>query len=1313
MIIRYGGGNSGIKEYLENGRKVDRHFTRDEMDRRIPIDGDLVVTDSVISSIADKGQERYLHLSMSFNEPDITEDKIREVYEQYIEQFMHAYKRDEFNVYAEIHWPKIKESYNHNTDRMEPRFPHVHIVIPKKNMLTGGYLNPQGIHGTSLKYFDAIQEKLNRDNGLSSPRNSPRVGTNHYESALGKYKDKEFRSKNGELKRDIFNAMTARDVRTDKAFAELVAEYGEVKIRNQGRPNQYLAVKVAGDQKYTNLKGNIFGSDYIRDRALVLDPISDAQIEKRVSTWREIQSKEIKFISNASTKVKDTYKGLSLPERRTYLAEREARYDQLYRQAGERNFSRGKLPSLRERNYQSGDFEFAGGFQAEGASDLHELRASNVDHFGSYRESADRLLLSRDEDDDVHHLSPDRSSGLRHNLYAGGPEGGRRELAAPPFENSKSSVLAYMLHSENEAQQKQTDLQRFADIRKNLDPLHLLAYAQLKYGLNPDEHPVSKARDGSPRIKAGKLNLNVSDFLTKHIGLDWKEASGVLETLYEKQRLGIKEKPRSRAEHTEEWRRFRDDVYPKNIKTYDELKNQIRVSYDLGLKVINSEYYARRKSITQDDHLTRTDRHYFRSIVILEKLQKVEALQKLVSEQNSLKDQVKYPYSSLFYDYATKNEEVSMKVLDEIKRRLVKPTQEQEGVNTIGSARPMTPETMPSGAEAAKRAKLIAQMQHQEREAKELRIKLADLRPQPLANGGVSFNHKDHGKQIFINHPDRLELDRKTEPDEVGVALIYATERFGSPLDVKGTEDFKRQAIEVAAERDMDIVFTDDKMNEALEQKRIELGMEPLERNRISAADLEIDKTLPLNQAVDKALLASKVAELDQLRPSRPVERVMNLAMVSDADDRHAQIALGMASDSQIRDFAKTDLQAFAHLEGKAEQRDLAISMANAMDNEHYSSYVTENGPKEFSLTLDAARVIEERGMLAKEDRKAADFAAMENEPVRFELHDPRSDAEYSYSTAAEVQEKAAELGASRYSAVMRDDTRQQVIEKDGNWFNESAWIAEREAEREQPTAPQQHELSAEERAEINKARDDFGMPPLPASDSAQPAPREEFDEDLARLDLHDQWMNDRIEDLADRDVRGESTDSVAEFKKLSSLDNPERESWIDAEIHRMKAEHERMGGAPDRDAPSPTGDAQPQIDSQVMAKVVAFNAVNQAANDESGSYIENIMRQGTLVEANIRHEEVESGFIDSDRIIEIAKQDLDSFHYLQDKPEQQKLAVLMGKQMENEHYSGYIRENAPKDFAVTVQAAQIVSDSQPTIEQAAQPEKADRDMEP
>ena len=964
MIIRNGGGNKGIKEYLEEGRKVDRHMSRDELDKRIPIEGDLIVTQAVIDTIPDNKQERYLHITMSFNEPDVDEDKMRKVYEEYKSELMHAYGDDEFSIYAEIHWPKVKESYNHNTETMEPRFPHVHIVIPKKNLLTGGFLNPLGMHEKSVKYLDAIQEKLNRDNALSSPRESPRVGFNHYETALGKYKDKEFATKNGEVKRDIHSALIARNIRSVEDFEKLLNEFGEVKTRNAGKATQYFAVKISGDSKFTNLNSNLFTKDYIKDRSLIIDPITDAQVAKRIDSWRTIQSREIKYISNASAKVKAKYRDFTLPERRAFLAERENSYDERYREKVQPDNKRTSLSSLRERNHQSSDFEFAPRGQAEEPSYLHELRERTVDHFGTEGNSTDRLLLSGDADNDLLDIPASGRTGLRPDLYTGGgsrsSQGGLDVPLLPS--DSQSCVLTSLLHAENEKQQQQLDLERFTEIRKNLDPQHLLAYAQIKYGIDPASHPVSKAKDGSARIKAGKYNYNVSDFLTKHIGLEWVEASSILTELYDKQQNGITDRPKAKVVLIDDWKRFRDEVYPKNVKTYDQLKNQIRVSFDLSLKTINAEYFARRKTITKDQTLTRSDKHYFRSVVILEKLQKIEALQQRIGEQNSLSNKIKYPYSTLFYDYATKNEEVSMKILNRLKARYQDPL--EESINVISGRRPMTPQDMPNGTEAVRRARIVAKLHAQERENKELKLKLGDLKPLPQRDGSVVFNHKDNGHRIFVNHPDRLEMNRKTEPEEVAVGLTFALERFGNPLDIGGSGEFKEQIILVAAERDMDITFTDERLNQALEAKRLELGLEPLVGNTITVPEPELDRALPLNEAVDKALLESRVAELDSVNSQIPfamVDTAVHAEMVADAVSRHEEIDAGFIDSDRIQEIAREDLDAYVFLQGKPEQLPLALAMAEAKGNGVYSDYINEHGPEEFKLTVDAARFIVQR----------------------------------------------------------------------------------------------------------------------------------------------------------------------------------------------------------------------------------------------------------------------------------------------------------------------------------------------------------------
>lgn len=79
MLARIGGGNGGIVDYLEHGKKQDREYTRDELDKRVILDGDLALTESIINSIPDKGQERYLHITLSFHESEVSDQLLNDV----------------------------------------------------------------------------------------------------------------------------------------------------------------------------------------------------------------------------------------------------------------------------------------------------------------------------------------------------------------------------------------------------------------------------------------------------------------------------------------------------------------------------------------------------------------------------------------------------------------------------------------------------------------------------------------------------------------------------------------------------------------------------------------------------------------------------------------------------------------------------------------------------------------------------------------------------------------------------------------------------------------------------------------------------------------------------------------------------------------------------------------------------------------------------------------------------------------------------------------------------------------------------------
>ncbi|EBJ6294761.1 relaxase, partial [Salmonella enterica] len=175
MLIRVSGYNDGAKEYLEEGVKKEREFTRDELDERVMLWGNLDLTQKIYQQIPDNGQERYVSITMSFFEEHIPVETMKDIVQEYRQFLMYAYRDDEYNFYAEAHLPKIKQVQDKKTEEMIDRKPHIHMIIPEVNLLSGNVINPRGNYTANEKYFEVFQEYINQKYNLVSPRERVRV----------------------------------------------------------------------------------------------------------------------------------------------------------------------------------------------------------------------------------------------------------------------------------------------------------------------------------------------------------------------------------------------------------------------------------------------------------------------------------------------------------------------------------------------------------------------------------------------------------------------------------------------------------------------------------------------------------------------------------------------------------------------------------------------------------------------------------------------------------------------------------------------------------------------------------------------------------------------------------------------------------------------------------------------------------------------------------------------------------------------------------------------------------------------------------
>lgn len=714
MLIRCKGYNSGVKEYLEEGQKSGREFTRDELDERIILDGNLDLTEMIYKSIPDKGQDRYLTFTLSFKEEQIDEEKLSEITQEFKSFLMKSYASDEYNFYAEAHIPKIKTMKDRKTGESVDRKPHIHIVIPRKNLLSGNEMNPVGSYKQNEKYLEAFQEFINQKYALESPRQNMRLTPTGYADMLSRYKGDEFRAKNKEFKLQILQQIHDKGIRTRQSFYELVAEYGETKIRNAGKENEYIAVKLDGDKKFTNLKETIFSDEFIVNRQTALPPLDKSVINRRFFEW-ERRAGEIKYIDKISSeKFRDKYYDSDAETKTLLLNNCINKFYKEYRGSD-------GIRSERTGNNQRGFTQAERGSAPPPTHSLQDL--SNGDVAGAWRGKRNKGVLSGDARLHMADQQTHGNTGLRRTLSD--RRGGRRitrklQTPYPVIPRLKNRIPTLI------------------DIKRRGDALFPAGSITCKQAVVPFQKSIN-------------ANVNTSSLSAWLI------------------------------------RRLSEQPVSQNVSKL--------------LKTIDRDFYDIRKEVLGDKRFSYEEKNQLISVMHFERLKRKDAV-------------------------LNKNEEYNMGS-KEIRDMLRNDDNKPAGFTISG------PELEEKQEAKGRFARVIDKLRNpvnyskvaeESRKAVEKHLDASNLYTKRTRKGHVHYLDKTSDKTLFVDTGKLITMRKNgLSSDSVAVALELAQGRFGSTLNIKGSQKFKDMVVNVVAEKGLDIHFTDKKMNEALELRRAEL----------------------------------------------------------------------------------------------------------------------------------------------------------------------------------------------------------------------------------------------------------------------------------------------------------------------------------------------------------------------------------------------------------------------------------------------------------------------------------------------------------
>lgn len=793
MLARISGGNDGIGYYLEHGNKQGREYTRDELDNRLVLDGDLALTEAVINSIPDNDQERYLHISLSFYESEISEQTLKDVVQDYKSLLMNAYHKDEYCFYAEAHLPKIKFITDNQTGESIERKSHIHIVIPEINLVTGKKLNPTGMVEHYYPQIDAIQEHINNKYNLVSPKDGIRVNDHNHANVLSRSKGDLFKERQGELKNKIFDLVDKQNIRNDNEFKQLLSGFGEVKEYNKGKDNRYFGVKLEGDSKFTRLKSPLFSRQYISERTIPLVKPTAAQIKSRLKEWTEKTSYEIKHIHPAGEKIRKTYASLKGEKQSNYLQEVIKNYDKKY-QLQKEDGRQGNFKSRTKRDTGKSVSD-----KTIRLSRLSERRLVYGLHGRSGRAASNKpeLLLPAHEHGDLSATGRKKINSDRYVRRLQERTGGR--VIQSPIESEIKKALY-----------NTDDLPLLKLIRSEIKPERYLSYLHVRFNIDPLQHSVTFAKDGSPRFRSGNHNMNASDFLTKHMNLEWEEAKRILLDVWHDQK---ENKPfpaiHARVNLTRQQAKERFVFFNEHKKwVNDEIKKKYAENlseYKRGLR----ELLAIRD---------KQEREVERGYIIFKKMEKENAI-------NTLRQECFYHINAHFNHWQPRGN--NMALGDALKKIIKNPVED----NSISSA------AAPEVYSVAKR------IQTQQRAEEYVKRELTDLVPHKVSPKEVRYLDPKSTQTVFVDKGDYIRIGGEITQDKAEAMLLYAKEKYGGVLKLNGSEEFKVSCAMAAAEKGMNIILKPDQYHEMMQSRIAEIQSEKgiSQENSLHKAEHEHD----------------------------------------------------------------------------------------------------------------------------------------------------------------------------------------------------------------------------------------------------------------------------------------------------------------------------------------------------------------------------------------------------------------------------------------------------------------------------------------
>lgn len=565
MISRVTMRQSGLADYLENGRRADSMYKREEKDNAIPLYGSLSVLKKAEEHCIEikNWSNNYEHITISFSDEDeqvlndlddvAQGEVLNDISLMMIKHRTSGYDIDnEVIAYAECHDPKIKQEINIRTGILQKRRKHIHIGISYLNPLSDTKLRTTFFNNSYIS--DTIDRYIAKKHGLSAananvPKHTPQ---------------KNIPTKVALERKNLIKELA--DIQTQEALITYL-ENKEIKYQTaKGKNGTYLKV-INPHGKNINLRGKDFKH---------LEIISNNQLNasQKQQHLKELQHKSLQELGDILETYYKKYRIPMINERRNEKTTQVLHT--IYKQ---------EQPSTEKEVNAFSSFQEKLFYKHYKHLVTTDLRGYSVDTKDSEVVTfihKEKEITVKDQGDKITansstknleekvRLMIDIAKAKGWNLATVDITGSetfkkeahqqiadilreqeqKKEIKIPAIKEENQRVKTPIQYQAKVDQEKREAKELpLSELKQMLEAKRVLYHAVQKYKLDPRNYEITtdnKINNISNRQKP----KNVIDFLQKEISLSSKEAILECQILYKNQPLDLSSDTANKKEHT-------------------------------------------------------------------------------------------------------------------------------------------------------------------------------------------------------------------------------------------------------------------------------------------------------------------------------------------------------------------------------------------------------------------------------------------------------------------------------------------------------------------------------------------------------------------------------------------------------------------------------------------------------------------------------------------------------------------------------------------------------------------------------------------